>query len=335
MPLKVQVSGKSDVGLVRPGNEDYLLIDREHNVFAVCDGMGGHRAGEVASRIAAETIQAVFAEFRDEVHADPDLDLNKPVPDRGELLLKAIRLANRSIFNHASRNPSLSGMGTTVVALALEGDIMSVAHVGDSRAYRLGDKELIPLTTDHSWVAEMKKREDISDEEAVNMVGKNVITRALGVRENVEIDYRLMKVEPGQTYILCSDGLCGFVPDDEIFPVAYAARKSTDHIVKDLIQLANDRGGQDNVTVIALQIHEVGESTYDEMDVFTLPAESKELQANEDTWINRLDAAGEQSSGSGQGDDDQDEGGNKVLLGLIFGAFVIVAAVIIWLAMSE
>lgn len=334
MPLKVQVSGKTDVGQVRPGNEDYLLIDREHNVFAVCDGMGGHKAGEVASKTAAETIQTVFSEFRDEVHADPDLDLSKPVPDRGELLLKGIRLANRAIFNHASRNPDLSGMGTTVVALALEGDLMSVAHVGDSRAYRLDDRELVPLTTDHSWVAEMKKRQEISDEEAVNMVGKNVITRALGVRESVEVDYRLMKVEPGQTYILCSDGLCGFVPDDEIFPVAYAARRSTDHIVKDLIQLANDRGGQDNVTVIALQILEVGESSYDEMDVFTLPAESKELQANEDTWIERLDAAGEQAE-SGEATRDEGESSNKMLLGIIFGAFVIVAALIIWLAMGE
>lgn len=334
MPLKVQVSGKTDVGLVRPGNEDYLLIDREHSVFVVCDGMGGHNAGEVASKTAAETIQAVFSEFSDEVHADPDLDLDKAVPGRGELLLKGIRLANRAIFNHASRNPSLSGMGTTVVALALEDDIMSVAHVGDSRAYRLDEKQLVPLTSDHSWVAEMKKRQEISDEEATNMVGKNVITRALGVRENVEVDYRLIKVEPGQTFILCSDGLCGFVPDDEIFPVAHAARKSTDHIVKDLIQMANDRGGQDNVTVIALQVQEVGESSYDEMDVFTLPAESKELQANEDTWIDRLDSAGEggDSDGAAEG---EDEGGNKMLLGLIFGGFVIVAAIIIWLAMSQ
>jgi protein phosphatase len=334
VPLKVQVSGKTDVGLVRPGNEDYLLIDREHNVFAVCDGMGGHKAGEVASQTAAETIQAVFAEFRDEVRADPDLDLDQPVPSRGELLLKGIRLANRAIFNHASKDPDRSGMGTTVVALALEDDIMSIAHVGDSRAYRLDEDRLVPLTSDHSWVAEMKKRQEISDEEAVNMVGKNVITRALGVRENVEVDYRLMKVEPGQIYILCSDGLCGFVPDDEIFPVAYAARKSTDHLVKDLIQLANDRGGQDNVTVIALQIQDVGESNYDEMEAFTLPAESKELQANEDTWINRLDAAG------GDGDKEEDEsgeeeGGSRMLLGLIFGAFVIIAVVIIWLTVGQ
>ena len=174
--------------------------------------MGGHQAGEVASQSASQTIRTIFTHIYNELLADPDLSLNQPLPPSGALLVKSIRLANREIHNRSASDPSMSGMGTTVVAVALEDNMMSVAHVGDSRAYRLEERQLVPLTTDHSWVAEMQAKQISPTESGMSKIGKNVITRALGVRENVEVDYRLVKVKPGETFVLCSDGLCGSCP---------------------------------------------------------------------------------------------------------------------------
>jgi len=318
---------------VRSGNEDCLHIDREHNVLAVCDGMGGHQAGEVASQSASDTMRTAFAHVGSELLADPDLELDYNLPPSGELLLKSIRLANREIHNRAASDPALSGMGTTVVAVALDEDYMSVAHVGDSRAYRLEQRRLVPLTTDHSWVAEMQQKRLMGPEEAANAVGKNVITRALGVRENVEIDYRLISVNPGDTFILCSDGLCGFADDHEIFDVAERADGDLKRIVDDLIQLANDRGGADNVTVIAFRVENTEPSDHDEMSTFTLDAETPELLEVQDGWLQRLENYRREATAEAA-DGRAEAGGapNKLLLSIVFAAFAVVAAAIIYLS---
>ena len=324
--LQVKVVGKTDVGLVRPGNEDYLHLDEENQVYAVCDGMGGHQAGEVASMTASETIGAVFSGFEHELQADPDLAIGQTLPPSGELLLKSIRLANRAIYNRALDDPELVGMGTTVVAVALESDIMSVAHVGDSRAYRLRERDLEPLTRDHSWIAEIQANHDLSPEEANSFVGKNVITRALGVRENVEADYRVVKIKPGDQFILCSDGLCGFADDDEIFDVATKYRNDLAKLADALIQMANDRGGSDNVTVIAIEIVEVDETPLPPVDVFTLNAENPDTLEAEDRWLARL------AEFTAQGKDEQavDRGGiNKYVLLAIFIIFTIIVVLIL------
>jgi len=200
VPLIVKAYGKTDIGLVRSGNEDNLLLDDDLAVYAVCDGMGGHQAGEVASMTAVDTIARVFSCHEQNILGDPRLDLGRTLPPRAELLVKAVRLANRAVFMHSAANPRLAGMGTTVVACALEADTMAVVHVGDSRAYRLGERELEPLTRDHSWVQEIQQTQNITAEEASSVVGKNIITRALGVRENVEADLRIIKVRPGDTF---------------------------------------------------------------------------------------------------------------------------------------
>ena len=322
------VVGRTDRGLVRPGNEDYLHLDDKNAVYAVCDGMGGHQAGEVASMTASETIRVLFDQFHNDLLRDDRLSPGRALPPNGDLLLRSIRLANRQIYNRAAADSSLSGMGTTVVAVALQNDLMSIAHVGDSRAYRLEERQLQPLTRDHSWVSEMQANHNLSEKDATSFVGRNVITRALGVREIVEVDYRLVKVKPGEVYILCSDGLCGFADDDEIFAVANRARSSIRQIVDDLIQLANDRGGADNVTVIVFEIKQVDASDTQEVEVFTLPGESvEELQA-EDEWLARV-AAFKTEQAQTQPPTRKSPG--RFLLTLIFAAFILLACVFVYL----
>lgn len=330
MALRYNVVGRTDVGMVRPGNEDTLHVDRENNVLAVCDGMGGHQAGEVASQSASQTIRTIYAHLHKELLADPDLMLDRSLPPSGELLVKSIRLANREIHNRSSSDPALAGMGTTVVAVALEDNVMSVAHVGDSRAYRLEERQLVALTTDHSWVAEMRSKQLMSSEEGLGAVGKNVITRALGVRENVEVDYRLVPVKPGDTFVLCSDGLCGFAEDDEIFAVAEKAGGDLRRIVDDLIQMANDRGGADNVTILAFTIEETSPSNFEELDVCTFDAESPELLAIEDAWLKRMENYRNEPAEE-EPPPAKDDSPNRFLLMIIFAAFAALAGAIIYL----
>jgi len=332
VPLRFHVSGKTDVGLVRAGNEDYLHIDEANAVFAVCDGMGGHQAGEVASMTASQTIRIIYNNLFKEIREDSILNIDRTLPLKGDVLVKAIRLANREIYNQAASDSSQAGMGTTVVALALEDDIMSVAHVGDSRAYQISERELLPLTRDHSWLAEIQQNHTLSQEEASLMVGKNVITRALGVRENVEVDYRAIKVKQNDKFLLCSDGLCGFVDDDEIFEVAYKYRNDNDQLVNNLIQMANDRGGADNVTIIVLEVIEVKPSAYMEIEVFTQPAESAEILEAEDQWLEKINKIEVEEPKNING---KKKNSGKLILYLLFFAFIVLAGFIIYFAGSK
>lgn len=329
MPLELKVIGKTDKGLVRKGNEDYLHIDGENQIFAVCDGMGGHQAGEVASMMTAEMLDITFKQFNTALQYDKSLDIGKAIPISGDVLLKSIRLANRAIYNKADDNPDLHGMGTTVVALAFENDMLSVAHVGDSRAYRIEEKKLFPLTTDHSWIAEIQKTQNISEEEASSVVGKNVITRALGVRDTVEVDYSLIKVKPGEKFLLCSDGLCGYADDDEIFASVETANNNNEKIVDNLISMANDRGGADNVTIIVAEVVDITESNLPEVEVFTLPSESEELLATEDSWLDKINdyLLKKNSKESPVTSEPQ----KKSIL-LIFALFIVAAAIVIYFA---
>jgi protein phosphatase len=313
--------------LVRAGNEDCLHIDDAHHVYAVCDGMGGHQAGEVASLTASNVIRISFGRLARELMNDPRLSIGRTLPPAGELLVKSIRLANRAIFARAGTDQSLTGMGTTIVAVALEADIMSVAHVGDSRAYRLSERQLVPLTRDHSWVAEIRASHNLSEQEATSYVGKNVITRALGVREVVEIDCRIIRIGPGDKFILCSDGLCGFADDDEIFDVARKYQSDLTKMVDALIQLANDRGGSDNVTVTALEVISVRESPLPELDTFTIEQEGLEVMAAEDRWLKRLAEADTEEAVDAPSDKTTT---SKLILSVIFALFVIAAVLILW-----
>ena len=331
---KVSVAGKTHKGLVRPGNEDYLHLDGKNNVYAVCDGMGGHQAGEVASMTASAFIGLAFNQFRKQLLDDPALAIDHVLPPNGELLLISIRLANRTIFNRSIQDQKLSGMGTTIVAVTLEANIMSIAHVGDSRAYRLGKRELQPLTRDHSWVAEMQEASDISPDDTDSFIGKNVITRALGVKDTVQIDYRIIRVQPGDIFILCSDGLCGFADDDEIFLVADKNRRDIHRMTDNLIQMANDRGGMDNVTVVVFQILEVEESQLPEIDVITLPPETPSLLEVEDAWVTTLSES-EVENESPEEAGSSAEKGNTLLMIAIFALFAVVAVLVVYFSQAD
>ncbi len=322
MPLRLKVAGKTDKGLVRPGNEDHLHIDLRNNVFAICDGMGGAQAGEVASFLAGEVLHRSFNQFSEPLLNDPGLNFDAPIPATGGLLLRAIRLANRAIYRKSSSDSTLAGMGTTIVALAFESDHMTVAHVGDSRAYRLESKGLVPLTSDHSWLNEIQKSQQITIEEASTIVGKNIITRALGVREWVEVDYCAYKVKPGEIFILCSDGLCGYSDDDDIHKVAVKYRENVDDIVDNLVRLALDRGAPDNVTVIAVQVLEVASTGLPATATATLAQESDNALAAADRWLDKFDATPLPSA-------EHEAKPKKALLFGMFALFAVISVLII------
>ncbi len=289
MPLKLSYYGRTDTGLVRPANEDSLLLLPEKNLFVICDGMGGHSAGEVASRTAVGAISATFVIDSPELRDDPLLNLEEDLPPQADLLVKAIRLANRRIHNRSEIDTNLEGMGTTVVGLCFGEKLVSLAHVGDSRIYVYRGSKLTPLTIDHSWVAEVQAAGNISEETASTLVNKNIITRALGIKESVEVDIRLEEFITGDMFILCSDGLCGYATDDEIQSVVADGKKDPKRIVDSLIRMANDRGGSDNVTVICVRVDSCDElATYRPKPVITIPVESIATGEREDEWLETL-----------------------------------------------
>jgi protein phosphatase len=296
LDIKITVAGKTDIGHVRSINEDCLKVDDEHNLFIVCDGMGGHQAGEVASREACEVISHCFSTLADEVAGDTTLAVPAAFPTLGDLLVKGIRIANRSIYIKSRSRSDYSGMGTTIVAAALQDDLINIAHVGDSRAYLMTADRLVPLTTDHSWIAELEQSGQYSKEEAAQLVNKNVITRALGIHETVEIDFRARRIVAGDMYIMCTDGLCGYVDDNDIFAVARECGDDVNLIVDNLIQLANDRGGTDNVTVLALRIDRAeGGPESPPVDPVTVPKEGDEAILRENQIVESFSRLREQT----------------------------------------
>jgi protein phosphatase len=250
--LRVKACGLSDIGLTRLHNEDYFEIDPRHRLYVVADGMGGHNHGEVAAQIAVQAI-------RDFVARSADRDTTWPfgaearLARHSNLLKMAVRTAHDNVLRAIRRDGSLYGMGTTVVGLLLSGTTAAVAHVGDSRAYRLRDGRLDQLTQDHTWVNEQVVAGFLSKEQARSHPLKNVVTRALGGESDVLVDVREVEVEPGDLYLLCSDGLTGMLSDADIHD-RLASGRSLHEICRSLINDSNARGGIDNVTVVLLAI---------------------------------------------------------------------------------
>jgi len=283
--MVVKSAGKTDVGIVRKSNEDCIKILPEKNLFIVCDGMGGHNAGEVASGAACEMVSGLYSQFFDNLLGDEKLRLPRVFPPSTDVLVKAVRIANHDIFRRAEADSSLAGMGTTIVAAAIEKDIITLLHVGDSRIYHYRSRTLTPLTIDHSWAATLEQSENISAEEARTLVNRNIITRALGVKETVEIDVAVRKIQENDTYVLCSDGLCGYVDDADIREVLIESGGDLNQAVTHLIQMANDRGGVDNVSVVALTIEgHVDPSDLHKIDTITIDPEPPEYYETERQW---------------------------------------------------
>jgi len=283
--MMIESAGRTDIGLVRKSNEDSFKIWDDKELYIVCDGMGGHNAGEVASHTACELVAYLYGSHFEELLTDDRLKLPRIFPPSTDVLAKAVRIANHWIYKKASTDPALTGMGTTIVAAAVEDDIITLLHVGDSRIYRYFDGVLEPLTTDHSWAAEIEKAENISPEEAKQLVNRNVITRALGVKDSVEVDVAVRRLVDGEIYIMCSDGLCGFVEDDDIRRAVSGCHNNVETIAHELIELANGRGGSDNSTVVAMKVvGKVEKSNLPEIATVTVDAEPSDYYLIEEEW---------------------------------------------------
>jgi len=256
MKLAIHASGKSDVGLVRKNNEDCIGFDLRNGIFVLSDGMGGQAAGEVASKIAVDTVMDYFRR-RDE-HDRRDKVVGREfagVSGRANALANAIQLANQAIHSTAVSDPTKAGMGATIVALCIEGNLFSIAHVGDSRIYLIRAGTIQRLTSDHSFVTEQVRRGMISQEEADHSTIKNVIVRALGSDETVEPDLADHELAAGDLLLLCCDGLTQRLSDDALMEAANRTA-NLDQACNGLIQAAKESGSDDNISCILIRAAE-------------------------------------------------------------------------------
>ncbi|HEV2023048.1 MAG TPA: Stp1/IreP family PP2C-type Ser/Thr phosphatase [Terriglobales bacterium] len=256
MSLSVQVAGKTDLGCVRTNNEDNFGYDTRYGVFIVCDGMGGQAAGEVASKMGVDIILEYFRKAGGETGKYPvEGKVVEGVSERANALASSIRLANRSIFEAASKNAGHAGMGSTVVAALVKGSFLSIAHVGDSRIYLIRKDSIQQLTNDHSLVMEQVRRGLITQEEAERSNMQNIIIRALGSEETVEPDVDDMVAQPGDILLLASDGLTKHVKDNALLKLVKGA-STLSQACDALIQAARDDGGDDNITCVLVRVVE-------------------------------------------------------------------------------
>jgi PPM family protein phosphatase len=253
MGAAIQAYGLTDVGRKRKHNEDAFALDVNEGLFIVADGMGGHAAGEVASKITVETIGEFIAATRQKEEATWPFKYNHELDFNSNRLAVAIEKANERVMAAVAAQPWLKGMGTTVVAGLLNEKILSLAHVGDSRAYLFRDGQLSRLTDDHSWVHEQVTAGILTEEEAKTHPLKNVVTRALGGGPSVSPDLQELVFSPGDRFLFCSDGLTTMVSDEEIHDAA-ATIKETQKVCRHLVDLANEKGGVDNITVVLVDI---------------------------------------------------------------------------------
>jgi protein phosphatase len=252
--MRAVAAGLSDVGLQREHNEDSFVVLKEFDLFVVADGMGGHRAGDVASKIATETISEFFRTTANEdvtwpFHFDTNLS------EEENRLVTGIRVANRQIFDRSTRSRECHGMGTTVVGAMFspKKGRMYIGHVGDSRCYRVREAKIQLLTRDHSLINDYLQAMPDLTEDQKNELPKNVITRALGMQDQVVVDLQHDDPREGDVYMLCSDGLSGMVSDEDIERIVTTSSDIRE-ACRRLIGRANEHGGEDNITAILIKI---------------------------------------------------------------------------------
>ena len=252
--MRIRAVGLTDVGLQRDHNEDaYRCLDR-FGLYLVADGMGGHQSGEVASLLAADSVQSFFEATENDdatwpFPIDPNLSL---IENR---LSAAIKLANKRIYDRAATDEGLQGMGTTLVGMlvSLDKEQIFVAHVGDSRAYRIRDGRIEALTRDHSLINDYLMMMPDMPKEALDVLPRNVITRALGMQDSVVVDMTVDQLCAGDKFVLCSDGLNGQVEDEEILHLVQGAGDDLESAARGLVEASNAAGGDDNVTVVVVE----------------------------------------------------------------------------------
>lgn len=251
--MRVRFSGETNVGMKRAHNEDCLHLPVDERLAIVADGMGGHASGEVASQMAVATVVDYFRTTAD------DQTLTWPFKvDRGSRadvnrLVTAIKLANLKIHEQSARDPACKGMGTTLVSALFRDDQVIVGHVGDSRVYRVRQGEIAQLTEDHSLINDYIKMKRMTPEEAASWPHKNVIVRALGMKDTVQVDIHTEQPRLGDCYLLCSDGLSGMVSDEQLFELVQG-ETDLDRLAEKMVAAANAAGGIDNVTVVLARL---------------------------------------------------------------------------------
>ncbi len=255
LSAKIDFAEISDVGRVRDHNEDAIGSVGEIGLMVLADGMGGYNAGEVASGIAVEIVTEMATDGADREERN-DIDSHSGLMRQSIVLRDAVYRANKIIYQTAQSQTNCEGMGTTIVACMFYDDKISIAHVGDSRAYRLRAGQLEQITMDHSLLQELVDRGFYSAEEAQRSTNRNYVTRALGVEPTVDVEVHEHAVLPDDVYLLCSDGLPDMVEDDDIHLTISTFNASLDVVGQQLIDLANDHGGRDNVSVMLAQVNE-------------------------------------------------------------------------------
>lgn len=245
----------TDKGMVRAQNEDALAVLPEVGVAILADGMGGYRAGEVASRIAVETCSADLQRGLQAFDWDSSAERSVERSERlAEMVSAAIGHANATIFDTARNQPECAGMGTTLVVTLLHHDKLIVAHIGDSRAYRVRDGQLEQITRDHSQVQDQVDAGLLSPQQARVASNRNMVTRALGIERSVQGELNRFTTRPADLYLLCSDGLSDMVEDTEIAEILSASGNDLERAGRELVARANALGGVDNISVVLLRI---------------------------------------------------------------------------------
>jgi protein phosphatase len=252
----IEAVGLTDVGRRRKLNEDNFLVDTETQLYAVCDGMGGHNAGEVASKMAIETLGAFIQKSHKEKEITWPYGLDVNLSFDGNRLKTAIKLANKRVYKAADNREDYTGMGTTVVAMLASGKTMTIGSAGDSRCYLLREGQLSQLTRDDSWVSAAWAEGILSSDEIDRHPLRNVITKAVGAKDTIDIDVVEHVAASGDVVLLCSDGLHAMIHDDQILGVLTPFPSTLDEAAKKLVDAANEAGGKDNVSVVLVRYSE-------------------------------------------------------------------------------
>jgi protein phosphatase len=251
--MRVRFAGETNVGMKRAHNEDSLHLPVDERLAIVADGMGGHASGEVASQMAVETVVEHFKATSEEQTLTWPYKVDRGMRAELNRLVSGIKLANLKIHEHAQRDAMCKGMGTTLVSALFLDDKVVIGHVGDSRVYRLREGELEQLTEDHSLINDYIKMKRMTPDEAAAWPHKNVIVRALGMKESVQVDLVTENPRVGDCYLLCTDGLSGMIPDNRIRDVV-VHEHDLDRACEKLIGAANAAGGGDNITVVLARL---------------------------------------------------------------------------------
>ncbi len=254
---------RTDKGCKRKKNEDRYSISPFGDLFIITDGMGGHAGGEIASKIAVDSLEDFISKVMSDEQGTLPFDLDENLSYEANLLKIGIKLANKKIYKISRENIKYGRMGTTIVAALIKEDKAYIAHVGDSRAYLIRDNNIYQLTQDHSWVNLQISLGILNKEEAANHPLKNVIIRALGTQKDIEVDLTEQKLLDDDYLLLCSDGLNLYLSDSEILQIVEEGGEDLEKIVNKLVDLANARGGEDNITVILIHFKEPPEKRDD------------------------------------------------------------------------